>query len=816
MLPVGRKRQHDGDTTYTASVREQPHYQRLLESAGYIWFRAAHDGQLADIDPAAAHLFGWSHDELVGRPLCELVHPDWQSRVHIFYRNQFEENIPETTFEFPILTASGQYRWVEQIVHLNLEEPAAPFEGIVRDITRRHQASERLDVINHLAWSLIEQSGNLIAVTDTEGRYIFANSDYLDWLGCSLQDILGKSDLELGIPDLPRFHAMTMQVITSGAMSIVEEDIECKDMPRSFTIIKHPMRSPAGYITGVVTIMRDISARKQAEDALRQSEERYRIIVENQKELISRWTADTRLTFVNDAYCRAFGRSRDQLIGSSYLDLIPAELHTQIQRQIDESIRSRTPIHYEHPVITPDGEIQWQEWTDVPIFDAQGNFVEFQSSGRDVTRRRLAELDRSDYIKRLEVIQQVDMELTRSLDIDYVLEIALAAAVSISRADAGAIHLLENDQLRVARVIGDYPDGLVGTSIPLTSGLIGRAARRKEAELVFDVMRDPDYMPNVADIQAQMTMPLMAQDRLIGTINVQTREPGRFTPQMFDFLKLLASRIASALDNARLYRTTESQLAELQSLYQQVSHLEQLKTQMIRIAAHDLRNPLGVINGYLQLIRGEQESTSDPRLLEYVDVMKESVARIDKITRDILTLERVSAGRTSMDEDIDMTKLVLDAVQASRAQASHKSQDLQVEVPPKAAYVRGDRFMLPETAVNLISNAIKYTPDGGRIIVRLKTENDQVIFTVEDNGIGIPQDRQAGLFQPFYRVQLKETRAIKGTGLGLHLVKTIIEQHGGHIRFQSTYGQGSTFGFELPRVVPAATNGRSRRRAAQG
>ncbi len=794
----------------------QPHYQRLLESAGYIWFRATSDGHLTDIDLAAEHLFGWSRDELVGRTLCEVVHPDWQSRVHIFYANQLEENIPETTFEFPIRTASGQYRWVEQIVHLNSEEPTVTFEGIVRDITRRHQAAERLDVMSQLSWSLIEQSGSLIAVTDTQGCYLFANSEYLNWLGCSLQDILGKSNLELDMPEMPRFHALTMQVMTSEAMQVLEEKIYDKGLPRTFTIIIHPMRSPAGHIAGAVTIMRDISARKQAEDALRQSEERYRIIVEQQKELISRWTADTRLTFVNDAYCRAFARSRDQLIGTSYLDLVPSELHTQMRQQIEESIRNRAPIHHEHPVIMSDGELHWQEWTDVPIFDSHGNFVEFQSSGRDVTRRRLAEIDRSEYIQRLEVIQQVDIELTRSLDIDYVLSIALSAAVSISRADAGAIHLLENDQLRVSRVIGDYPDGLLGTVIPLTTGLIGRAARRKEAELVLNVADDPDYVPNVAHIQAQMTMPLIAQDRLIGTINVQSSEPGRFTPQMFDFLKLLAARIASALDNARLHRMTESQLAELQSLYQQVSDLEQLKTQMIRIAAHDLRNPLGVINGYLQMIRSEQEPPLDPRLIEYVDAMKESVTRIDKITRDILTLERVSAGRTSMDEDIDMTKLALDAVQSSRTQATQKSQDLQVELPSKAVYVRGDRFLLPETAINLISNAIKYTPDGGRIIVRLWTEGEQVIFTVEDNGVGIPEDRQVGLFQPFYRVQLKETRAIKGTGLGLHLVKTIIEQHGGRIRFQSRYGQGSTFGFELPRIVVASARGRSRRRAAQG
>jgi two-component system phosphate regulon sensor histidine kinase PhoR len=122
--------------------------------------------------------------------------------------------------------------------------------------------------------------------------------------------------------------------------------------------------------------------------------------------------------------------------------------------------------------------------------------------------------------------------------------------------------------------------------------------------------------------------------------------------------------------------------------------------------------------------------------------------------------------------------------------------------------VVGNRTLLHETADNLLNNAIKYTPTGGQITVTLRLEEKQVIFEVQDSGFGIPQDQQDRLFQPFFRAQTKETRSIKGTGLGLHIVKSIIERHHGTLRFKSTYGAGSTFGFALPLMKKSSSKAR--------
>jgi signal transduction histidine kinase len=344
-------------------------------------------------------------------------------------------------------------------------------------------------------------------------------------------------------------------------------------------------------------------------------------------------------------------------------------------------------------------------------------------------------------------------------------------------------------------------------------GIVGRVVRQGKAELISDVTLDPDYVPNVVETRAQITVPLISNDRLIGVMNVQTTEPGRFTPQIFDFCKLLAARIAVALDNSRLYDTTRRHLAELESLYQQVSALEQLKTQIIRVAAHDLRNPLSVISGCLQMLTPELEPSISPRVQEYHRTMQNSVERMEKITRDILTLERIGSGKELMEQLVDMAELVNDASADFRSQAAEKRLVYSVELTPKVARVRGDRALLRETIGNLISNAIKYTPECGTVLVSLNVQAAQVIFLVADTGYGIPQDAQVGLFQPFYRVKTDETRAIKGTGLGLHLVKNIIERHGGAMRFHSQYGAGSTFGFELP-LARKSSAGRTKQEPA--
>ena len=673
-----------------------------------------------------------------------------------------------------------------------------------RDVTAAVLAVRALRENEQRYRAVVDNQSDLIFRFRPDGTLTFVNEAFCQFFGKGRGEILGQSFLTM--MRIPRdYHSVIQQKIDqliANPVPLTHEHplVDFKGELHWQEWTDHAIVDEHGEVIEIQSSARDTTRRKLAEAALRESEQRYRAVVENQSDLVSRSTPDTILTFVNDAYCRYFNKSRDELIGQSFLLLVPEEAHEQIRVKFEEMQRNPTVRTDHRRYFTGDGEIRWLEWTNNPILNERGEIAEVQSTGRDVTDRKQAEDERNEYIKRLEILQRLDSELSQTLKLDYVLEMALDAAVRISGAQAGAIHLIEDDgRIRVAQVIGDYPRTMLNTIFPPDSGIVSRVIKTLQPELVSDVNNDPDYIANVAAMKAQITIPLISQERLIGTLNVQSRDSARFTRQIFDFVKLLSARIASALDNARLYYILSKQYEELENVYEHVSGLEQLKSQIIRIAAHDLRNPLGVISGYLQVIDGDPDLTLPDRTKDQLKIIGESADRIDKISRDILTLERVQSAQRGINMDtVDLTEMVKSSYKEHVPQAAMKGHDFQLLPLPAALKVQGDAILLRECVNNLISNAIKYTPDKGRVTVNLRVDNNTAVFEVEDNGYGIPEDQQADLFKPFYRVKLKQTRGINGTGLGLSLVKNIIERHNGHICFRSVYEKGSMFGFALP------------------
>ncbi len=417
----------------------------------------------------------------------------------------------------------------------------------------------------------------------------------------------------------------------------------------------------------------------------------------------------------------------------------------------------------------------------------------------DITERKQAQTALEQHVNQLEFLERVEVELGQKLNVDYVLSMVLDVAVRVTRADAACICLPEGEGVRAAHIIGHYPESLLGSYIPPEQGILGRAVRQRQAQLVLDVTQDPDYVAVTPFTRAQMAIPLLSQERLVGVIVLETENPQRFTPDKFEFLKLLTSRIAAAIDNAQLYQQSQEQLAELRALYEKVSALEQVKTDMIRIAAHDLRNPIGLISGYLHLIHEDVRPQLSPQSEEFFTAIERAVARMETITSDILSLQKIEqAAQGRRREKIALQAMIEQAYHDHQDEARRKTQQFQLDLPPDPLTVWGDPVQLQEAIANLIANAVKYTPDGGRVQVRLTQEDGAALFEVVDTGYGVPEAQQARLFEPFFRADSDETSKIAGTGLGLHLVKNIVERHHGQMRFTSVYGQGSTFGFRLP------------------
>ncbi|MFQ3568724.1 MAG: ATP-binding protein [Aggregatilineales bacterium] len=530
----------------------------------------------------------------------------------------------------------------------------------------------------------------------------------------------------------------------------------------------------------------------------RQSEARYRAIIENIEDGYYEVDINGHFVFVNDGLCRIAGCQREELLApgqrhySHHFSEATAAKLLELFRSV---LRSRKPVQGAEVLIErPDGSNCHVEFSVALVDGPEGRLTGFCGIARDISKRKQVEAALDRRVTLLSVLEQVDLELSQTLDTDQVLSVAFNAAVLLSHADAGFIGLAEGDRLRLVRLVGPYgPVQQVEANI----GIVGRVMRQRRAELIPDVSADPDYYCNIPSTRAQITIPLISHDKLLGVINLETADPERFTPETFEFVQLVMARAASAIDNARLYAVSQQQLAELRELYAQLQELEQLKSDMIRIAAHDMRSPLGILTGYLDILRFDLKDLLTDEQRSYFDSMLRAIDRIRRMTTDILSLEWVQAAREPLTTIINLADVVSRAVFDCADEARQKGHNVVVQIE-RAVNVYGDAISLVEATGNLLGNAIKYTPESGTIEVRLRTEGARAIVEVVDNGYGIPEEYHDQLFQPFFRVRIHETLDIDGTGLGLYLVRKIIDRHGGQMHFKSAPGVGSTFGFSLP------------------
>src|SRR5690606_1697945 len=271
--------------------------------------------------------------------------------------------------------------------------------------------------------------------------------------------------------------------------------------------------------------------------------------------------------------------------------------------------------------------------------------------------------------------------------------------------------------------------------LAMEEGIIPRVIQSKTPELISDVHSIPDYVPMLEKTEAMIVVPLNSNERIVGVLVLEARNSERFSPEQFQFLQLITGRIAAFLDNASLYGQTQEQLEELKQLYEEVQYLEQLKTDMIRIASHDLKNPLGGIMGYMQMLRLDAEEKLSEQERSYLDKIELATQKMERITKGILSLERIQQlSEQQTRESVDLKELVHKSVSEHMDFAVRNEQQLKRHLPEEAVFISVDSLQMYEAISNLVHNAIKYTPSHGKVDVSVKVENDIAMVRVKDTG----------------------------------------------------------------------------------
>lgn len=410
------------------------------------------------------------------------------------------------------------------------------------------------------------------------------------------------------------------------------------------------------------------------------------------------------------------------------------------------------------------------------------------------TRRRANELA---------ALIEIDRHISSTLDLTQVLERIATHARDLLAANDSEVYLVDasGERLRAIVALGAYAAEIKASTLRLGEGIVGSVALTGEAEMVNDAARDPRsiQIPGTPDeSESILCAPLRFKNRLQGVMAVvRTAGQAGFRPADLEFFKALAGQAAIAIENARLYAAEHDRASELARTLEQQRELDRLKNEFIQNISHELRTPLAVVRGYAELLDSGELGSLSAEQRDGVRVMTQRTRWLSKMLDDLLAI-LAAETRKMANDPIDLVALVDGLRGDFQAMVGQAGLTLAFDVPPIKMPITGDPVQLRRVFDNLVSNAVKFTPAGGRIQVRLRAEDGRALLEVTDTGIGIPAGKIDRIFDRFYQVDGSSTRRYGGVGLGLALVKEIIIAHGGEVQVQSVVGEGSTFRVVLP------------------
>ena len=696
-----------------------------------------------------------------------------------------------------------------------------------QEIQERQQVEIALSKSEKQYRHLVEASQDLIWSINRDGNYTFVNPIVHHLYGYSPEEMLGRSFTEFLSPERLEADVNLFERLLQGQSVFQYETTHLTKAGEPIQLLLNAIAvvDDQGQVVGITGTASDITERQQAQEALRLSEIRYRELVEFQEQvLVCRWKPDTTLTFVNQSYCRFFAKSQTELIGTKYLELLPDSIQDQIRDFVESLVNHECPETSEHIMISDQGELHWFKWTDQPIRNTEGQIIEVQSFGIDITTRKQAE----------EKLRLSEENLAQAQRIAHIgnWEFDVITNQIIWSAELFRIFGLEPNQTEPTyQQLLDFihPDDCSEFEETVKEAI----AKGLCYELEFQIL--PRNRPTVRHLEVRIE-PIFDQHhrviKLFGTaLDITQRKKAETA---------LRQSEARERERAHQLQRTLEELKRTQSQLVQTAKMSSLG-QMIAGIAHEINNPVSFIlgnlsigrqyfNDLLRLINIYQEtyptaSSSIQDIAKAIDLefiqedwhkllksIQEGAERIHQIILSLKNFSRLDeADLKSVDihQGIDSSLFILQ----HRLKSPGNRPGIQVikeygQLPQVTCYAN----QLNQVFMNILVNALDaIESQSSPGVIRISTEvadahrqsppkngnqqTDVVIIRISDNGIGISEEVQPQIFDPFFT-----TKSVgSGTGLGLSIsYQIIVEKHQGQLSCLSTPGKGTTFIIEIP------------------
>ncbi len=778
---------------------QEERFSKAFRSSPYaITLTRLSDGHILEVNDGFVNFSGYQVAEVMGKTTLDL-HLWAKEEDRACVADELLKSNRVQGMEFQFLKKSGENTtglYSAEIITIN-DQPC--ILSSISDITERKRAEEAL----RLQSAALEAAANGIVITDQAGTVLWTNPAFTALTGYTTEEAIGQNPriLKSGL-HAPAFYQTLWQTILSGLVWHDEVMNRRKDgslYVEEMTIT--PVRSTGGEITHFVAIKQDVTERKWTENKLQETKDQLEAILQGVVDGINVSDTAGQLVYVNNAAARAAGYPTAQAmlqahgVGRLYerFDILDesgqpfpiAQLPGRLALQ-GKQTQSATLCHRSKAT----GEEKWSVVQAMPILDENGQVRFVVAITHDITERKRAEEVLARHDRAMAALYETSLEINSQPNAPTLLYAIVRRAAELLETHMGGLYLMRpNGQTLELVVSHNLSRDHTGIILHLGEGLSGRIAQTGEPMMVDDHLHWDGRAGVYADMQTRRVLgvPLKVGDRVIGVINVaDDQKTGPFDEDQVRLLSLFADQAAVAVENARLVEALRQQTIELQARNEELDAFA-------HTVAHDLKTPLSLVIGYAELL-GEVLPQGD-ELRRQLHSIVWNGRKMSSIIDDLLLLAETRSGEVDR-KPLDMASIVSEAQQrlADMAEQSHAEIVLlDVSTWPVAL---GYAPWVEEVWANYLSNALKY---GGRPpCVELGAEvqpDGPVRFWVRDNGPGILPEDQVRLFTPFTRLDQVH---VKGHGLGLSIVRRIVEKLGGQVGVESQVGQGSVFSFTLP------------------
>lgn len=558
---------------------------------------------------------------------------------------------------------------------------------------------------------------------------------------------------------------------------------------RNVLVFPKPIRSATGQLVGGHNTLVDITEYKQIEERQAILSE----IVQSSNDAIISKNLDGIIMSWNKAAQRIFGYTESEIVGKSIEILIPTYLKNEEKIILQEISEGRKVDHYQTIRVTKSGKEIPVSLTISPMRNKQGQIVGASKIARDISDQIQREQTIQFHEQQLETLHAIGRVISEKLDTPSIIQTVINSTTHLVAADLGLCFYRVTDEegrskLSVSVAAPEITVDPDERNVDLDDSVIHTVFSGKDA-IRFDDLCEAPHILSLFDLPKYAAMPrirhclaipIRSSDKLlIGAMFFGYTQLDVFNAADEDAMRSIASLVAITLDNARLL--------------EEVNALNLKKNEFIALASHELKTPLTTTKGYLQIL---ERSEIDQVGRRFLTKALKQLERINALISELLDISKIEAGKLSLHmETFNLSEMILDVVETFHF--SSQTHTIFVNNTHGDYRVEADRQRMEQVMINLITNAIKYSPEANNVHITLESSPQEVSVQVTDEGMGLGHDQQEKVFNRFYQVE--GTSKMAGLGLGLYLSKEIIGRHNGHIGVNSRLGKGATFYFSIPR-----------------